>query len=74
MPTKDEIKQFSLMIEKKVNESKDLGYAEAITQHCSETGLEIEMAASLITPALKSKLKIEAQDNNMLRKSSRLPI
>jgi hypothetical protein len=74
MPTKDEIKEFSALIEKIVSESKDLGYMEAITQHCSETGLEIEVAASLISPALKAKLRIEAQDNNLLKRSSRLPI
>jgi hypothetical protein len=74
MPTKDEIKEFSALIDKIVSESKDLGYMEAITQHCSETGLEIEVAATLITPALKAKLRIEAQDSNMLKRSSRLPI
>jgi hypothetical protein len=74
MPTKDEIKEFSSMIDKIVSESKDLGYMEAITQHCSDTGLEIEVAASLISPALKAKLRIEAQDNNLLKRSSRLPI
>ena len=74
MPTKDEIKEFSSMIDNKVNENKDLGYMEAITQHCSYTGLEIEVAATLISPALKAKLRIEAQDNNMLKRSSRLPI
>jgi hypothetical protein len=73
VPTRDEVKQFSLLIEKIVEEEK-LGYMDAICQHCKDTGLEIEVAATLISSALKSKIKLEAQDNNMLKKSARLPI
>lgn len=73
MPTRDEIKKFSMMIEALVIEHK-LGYMDAICHHCKETGLEIEVAATLISPALKSKIKEEAQDNNMLKKTSRLPL
>ena len=47
---------------------------DAICHHCKETGLEIEVAATLISSALKAKIKEEAQDNNMLKKSSKLPI
>jgi len=32
------------------------------------------VAATLISSNLKSKIKLEAQDNNMLKKSARLPI
>jgi len=73
MPTRDEIKKFSMMIEELVAEHR-LGYMDAICHHCKETGLEIEVAATLISPALKSKIKEEAQDNNMLKKTSRLPL
>ena len=73
MPTRDEIKNFSMMIERLVTENH-LGYMDAICHHCKETGLEIEVAASLISTALKSKIKEEAQDNNMLKKTSRLPL
>jgi len=73
MPTRDEIKKFSMMIEELVVEHR-LGYMDAICHHCKETGLEIEVAATLISPALKAKIKEEAQDNNMLKKTSRLPL
>jgi len=73
MPNREEIKKFSMMIEKLVVENH-LGYMDAICHHCKETGLEIEVAATLISPALKAKIKEEAQDNNMLKKTSRLPI
>jgi hypothetical protein len=73
MPTKDEVKQFSLLIEQLVTDEK-IGYMDAICYHCKETGLEVEVAATLISAALKAKIKLEAQDNNMLKKTSRLPV
>ncbi len=73
MPNREEIKKFSMMVEQMVTD-KRIGYMDAICHHCKETGLEIEVAATLISPALKSKIKEEAQDNNLLKKTSRLPI
>jgi len=73
MPNREEIKKFSMMIEQMVTD-KRIGYMDAICHHCKETGLEVEVAATLISSALKAKIKEEAQDNNMLKKSSKLPI
>jgi len=73
MPTKDEMREFSLMIEK-LSKEKDLTYMEAILYHCEQTEFEIEVAASLISPALKAKISEEAQKLNMIKKQSRLPI
>ena len=73
MPTKDEIKEFSLMIEEMAKEN-EIGFMDAICHHCEETGLEIEIAASLISASLKSKIREEAQEFNMLKKTSKLPI
>ena len=47
---------------------------DAICHHCKETGLEIEVAATLISSALKAEIKEEAQDLNLLKKQSKLPI
>ena len=53
----------------------DLNYIEAIVQYCKDTGLEIEVAASLVNSNLKSKLTADAMDLNLLKeKGSRLPI
>ena len=53
----------------------DYTYLEAITEHCKETGLEIEVAATLITPNLKAKIQEQAENLNMLKgKGNRLPI
>ena len=73
MPSRDEIKEFSMMIEKLATD-EHLGYMDAICHHCKETGLEIEVAATLVSSALKAKIKDEAQENNMLKKNSKLPI
>jgi hypothetical protein len=47
---------------------------DAICHHCKESGLEIEVAASMISSALKAKIREEAQELNLLKKSSKLPI
>jgi hypothetical protein len=75
MPTKEEITTFSLQIEKLAKKC-DMPYLDAIIQYCSDTGLEIEIAAKLISGALKSKIKVEAEDLNFLPKSNttKLPL
>ena len=73
MPTREEIKNFSMLIEQMAIE-KRLGLMDAICHHCKETGLEIEVAASLVSSALKARIRDEAQDLNLLKKSSKLPI
>jgi hypothetical protein len=73
MASRDEIKEFSMMIEKLATD-EHLGYMDAICHHCKETGLEVEVAATLLSSALKAKIRDEAQENNMLKKSSKLPI
>jgi hypothetical protein len=74
MPTKDEMAKFAKAIEALVANT-DYNYIEAIVEHCKQTGLEIEVAATLVNANLKSKLEGNAMDNNMLKeKGSRLPL
>ena len=74
MPSKDEMKKFSLAIERFVANT-EYTYLEAIVEYCKETGLEIEVAATLITSNLKSKIEEQAMNLNLLKeKGSRLPI
>ena len=74
MPTKEEMAKFAKEIDKIVSETS-YNHIEAITIYCKQTGLEIEIAATLVNPNLKSKIQIDAMDNNMLKeKGSRLPI
>lgn len=73
MPTKDEKNNFSMIIESMVQKLK-VSYIEAITVHCEKTGLEIEVAATLINDSLKSKIECEAQQLRYLPSGSKLPI
>jgi hypothetical protein len=74
MPTKDEMLKFAKAIESLVANT-DYNYIEAIIEYCKDTGLEIEVAATLINSNLKSKIELDAMNNNMLKvKGSRLPI
>ena len=73
MPTKNEISEFSEMISKL---SFTLGstHMDAIVYHCEQTGMEIDVASTLISPALKAKIREEAEDLNLMKKSAKLPI
>ena len=76
MPTKDEIREFSLMIEQLALDEK-LTLMDAICYHCKKTELEIEIAATLISPPLKARIREQAQELNLLKKSTKsakLPI
>ena len=72
-PTKEEIQIFSTLIE---DLSIHLGSTrlDAILSHCESTGLEVEVASTLISPALKSKIREESEKENLVKPSSRLPL
>ena len=73
MATKEEQKNFSSLIQGIVEE-KNLSYIDAIVHHCEQTGFEIELAATLLTAVIKSKISDEAQSLNMIKKVNKLPI
>ena len=74
-PSRDEVTTFSLAIETLAKE-KNVPYMDAVVMYCTNTGLEVELAAKLISGALKAKIKIEAEDLHYLPKSNtvKLPI
>ena len=73
MPTKNEISEFSDMIGK-LSYTLGSSHMDAIVHHCETTGMEIDVASSLVSPALKAKIREEAEDLNLMKKSSKLPI
>lgn len=74
MPNKEEMSKFAKSIESIVAKT-DFNYIEAIVEYCKDTGLEIEVAATLVNSNLKAKLASDAMDLNLLKeKSSRLPL
>lgn len=73
MPTKNEIQEFSDLINV-LAEKEKMSRMDAIVHHCQQTGLEIDVASTLVSSALKSKIREEAQELNLLKKSSKLPV
>ena len=73
MPTKDEMFKFQQEIENLVA-GTDYNYMEAIVEYCNQTGMEIELASTLVNKDLKAKIAIDAENLNMLPKAARLPI
>ena len=73
MPTKDEIREFSLKIEEMADDY-NLPCMETIVQYCEDTGVEIEVAATLISSHLKARIREEAQAVNLIKKNSKLPL
>lgn len=73
--TRDQMLSFSLDIEEIVY-MKDISYMDAILEYCENNDVEIEVAASLISNNLKSKIQLEAEDLNFLPRSNttRLPL
>lgn len=73
MPTKEEIISFSDIIEE-LTWTHDITHMEAILWHCDKTGLEVEVAATLISKPLKAKIEEGAQKLNLIPKVAKLPI
>jgi hypothetical protein len=76
MPTKEEQKKFAFAIDTIVANT-GTNYLEAIVDYCNQTGLEIEVASSLINKSLKNKIEEEVSNKNLLKnkvKSAKLPI
>jgi hypothetical protein len=52
----------------------NLTLIDSILYYQETTGTETEVVTGLISPALKSKLEVEANDSNLLKNSSKLPV
>ena len=53
---------------------QNVSYMDAIVYWCEKNEMEVETAAKLISPLIKEKMLVEAQDLNIIKKSARLPI
>jgi len=61
--------EFAFEIERRVKQ-KHMGYLEAIVDYCDSAGIEPDEVSKLVVGSLKEKLEAEAQNNNLLPKSS----
>tara|TARA_R110000824_G_scaffold98131_3_gene234259 strand:+ start:14859 stop:15110 length:252 start_codon:yes stop_codon:yes gene_type:complete len=65
--------EFSLFIEQRVSIEK-IGYMDAVIDYCIINDVDIDNIGGLITPSLKQKIQIEAEDSNMMKPKGKLPI
>lgn len=73
MATEEEILNFSQKMESFAKKS-NLGLMEAILAYCEKYEIEIEAISGLISQNLKSKLREEAEELNLLPKANTLPL
>ncbi len=73
MPTKNEIQEFSDTILKLSEESRE-SIMDTIVGYCEKNGLEVDIASTLISSSLKAKIREEAQELNLLKKTAKLPV
>lgn len=67
-------KDFELRIKEQMV-SKSMTMIESVIHYCESNGIEIETAASLISPRMKSEIETEAISSRMIiSKKARLPI
>jgi len=73
MPTKNEIAEFSDLI---VVESDlwKMTIMDTVVAHCENSGMEVDIASTLLSSALKAQIREEAQELNLLKKTAKLPI
>jgi len=73
MPTKNEIAEFSDIIAAESEQWK-LTIMDTVVAHCENSGMEVDVASTLLSSALKAKIREEAQELNLLKKTAKLPI
>lgn len=59
-----------------LRKTKNLEYIDAVIHWCETNKLEVEFAAGLIKKdaVFKSKIQVEAENVNLMKKGARLPI
>jgi hypothetical protein len=66
-------KTFTLKVFDMVD-STGINYMDAIMKVATDNNINEERLPSLITPSLKEKLRVIAEDMNMLKRSRKLPV
>jgi hypothetical protein len=64
--------KFTKMIEKTV-QSKGLSYLDTVVYLCEEHNIEIDDVRKFISPVIKNKIEVEAQNLNFIPKGNSLP-
>jgi hypothetical protein len=73
MATREEISEFSTKILEMADEQGQ-PCMDVIVQYCDETGIEVEVAATLVSSFLKARIREEAQSVNLIKRAAKLPL
>jgi hypothetical protein len=65
--------EFSLFVERQHVES-GVPHMEIVINYCAEKDIDIEVVAPLINKSLREKIRLEAEEANMMKRSGRLPL
>ena len=63
-------KKFGLIIEGIVKEKRIIGYMDAVLKYCEDNDIDTATIGPLVNKSLKEKIKIEAENLNLVEKSS----
>ena len=62
-------KKFGLIIEEIVK-TKNISYMDAVIKYCDENDIDTSTVGNLINKSLKEKIQIEAENLNLIQRSS----
>ena len=65
--------EFSMFIEKEAIKRK-IGFMEMLMEYCEEKEIDPVAIASMLSSSLKEKIRAEAEELNLLKKSGKLPL
>ena len=67
-------KEFERHIIDIMNDKRPISMIDAIVLYCEEKKIEVETAAALVSPRMKSRIETEAMDLNLIVRKARLPL
>jgi hypothetical protein len=65
--------EFSLFVERQ-HVDTGVPHMEIVINYCAEKDIDIEVVAPMINKALREKIRLEAEEANMMKRSGRLPL
>jgi hypothetical protein len=65
--------EFSIHIEKEAIRRK-IGYMETLLDYCEVNDIDTSSMSGLVSSSLKEKIRAEAEELNVLKKTSKLPV
>jgi hypothetical protein len=65
--------EFSIYIEKEALRRK-IGYMETLLEYCDDNNIDTSSVGGIVSSSLKEKIRAEAEEINVLKKTGKLPL